>query len=284
VSPDAGGACVRRRILVVDDDRRTVKTLCDVLHAHRWEAEAAYSAEEAIRTATTQTFTAVLMDVRMGDGSGVDAFRAIRRIQPDVPVVLMTSHATDELLALAQRKGVLGLLRKPIQSPTLMKLLHEVIRTSGDVLIIDDDPDALCTLSHVLAESGYASLTARTLDEALRALDAKAPSIVILNLRLTSDELYDAAFAIRTNDPTTVLILCSGYPNILDQTVARLPAAWIYASLRKPFLPEQLVALLNALYRRTATAMHFGAALQPLRTLAHIVGDLGYHPYWRRRS
>jgi CheY-like chemotaxis protein len=67
VSPaDAGGACVRRRILVVDDDRRTVKTLCDVLLAHSWEAAAAYSAEEAIRTATTQTFTAVSMDVRMG--------------------------------------------------------------------------------------------------------------------------------------------------------------------------------------------------------------------------
>ena len=91
---------MRRRILVVDDDRRTVKTLCDVLHAHSWEAAAAYSAEEAIRTATTQTFTAVLMDVRMGEGSGVDAFRAIRRIQPHVPVVLMTSHATAELLAL----------------------------------------------------------------------------------------------------------------------------------------------------------------------------------------
>jgi DNA-binding NtrC family response regulator len=48
VSPaDAGGACVRRRILVVDDDRRTVTTLCDLLHAHGWEAAAAYSAEEA---------------------------------------------------------------------------------------------------------------------------------------------------------------------------------------------------------------------------------------------
>jgi two-component system response regulator HydG len=238
---------VRRRILVVDDDRRTVKTLCDVLHAHGWEAVAAYSAEEAIRTATTQTFTAVLMDVRMGEGSGVDAFRAIRRIQPHVPVVLMTSHATDELLALARRKGVLALLHKPIQSPVLMKLLDEVIRTSGDVLIIDDDLDALYTLSRVLAESGYASLTARTLHEARRVLDAKAPSIVILNLRLTSDELYDAAFAIRTIDPTTVLILCSGYPDVLDQTVARLPAAWVYASLQKPFPLEQLVALLNAL-------------------------------------
>jgi hypothetical protein len=35
---DAGGACVRRRILVVADGRRTVKTLRDVLHAHGWEA------------------------------------------------------------------------------------------------------------------------------------------------------------------------------------------------------------------------------------------------------
>jgi DNA-binding response OmpR family regulator len=114
------------------------------------------------------------------------------------------------------------------------------------------------------------------------ALKNEAPSIVILNLRLTSDELYDAAFAIRTIDPTTVLISCSGYLDMLDQTVARLPAAWGHASLWKPFPPEQLAALLNALYRRTATVMHFGAAPHPLRTLAHILRDPGYHRYWRR--
>ena len=239
---------MRRRILVVDDDRRTVKTLCDVLHAHSWEAAAAYSAEEAIRTATTQTFTAVLIDVRIGEGSGVDAFRAIRRIQPHVPVVLMTSHATDELLALAQRKGVLALLHKPIQWLLLMKLLDGVIRTSGNVLIINDDPDVVYALIRALAESGHGSLSARTLPEALRVLEAEAPGVLILDLKLTRGELYDAASAIKTIDPEIALILCSG-PDMLDQAVARLPAAWVHARLRRPFQPEQLVAMLNALYR-----------------------------------
>jgi DNA-binding NtrC family response regulator len=225
-----------------------VKTLCEMLHAHGWEAAAAYSAEEAFRTATTRAFPAVLMDVRIGEGSGIEVFRAIRRIQPNVPIVRMTAHATDEVLALAQRKGVLALLHKPIQSPLLMRLLDGVIRTSGNVLIINDDPDVLYTLSRVIAKGGHAPLTARTLQEALRVLEAKVPGVVILDLKLSGRELYDAASAIKTIDPTTIVILCSG-PDMLEQTVAPLPAAWVYASLRKPFPPEELVALLNAIYR-----------------------------------
>jgi two-component system, NtrC family, response regulator HydG len=238
---------MRRRILVVDDDRRTVKALCDVLRARGWEAAAAYSGEEAIRSATTRSFAAVLLEARMEEWSGVGALRTIQQLQPHVPVVLMSASATDEVLALAQRKGVLALLHKPIQWPLLMKLLDGVIRTSGNVLIINDDPDVLYTLGRALAESGHGSLSARTLLEALRILEAEAPGVLILDLKLTGRELYDAASAIKTIDPEIALILCSG-PDMLDQAVARLPAAWVYARLRRPFQPEQLVAMLNALY------------------------------------
>jgi CheY-like chemotaxis protein len=160
----------------------------------------------------------------------------------------MTVSATDQLLALAQRKGVLAFLHKPIQSPLLLTLLDRVVRTSGNVLIVNDDPNVLYTLSHVLARSGHVSLTARTLPEALRLLEAKAPRVVILDLKFTGRGLYDAASAIQMINPATVLILCSGDPDMLDQTVARLPAG-VYATLRKPFPPEELVPLLNALYR-----------------------------------
>ena len=82
-----------KRVLVADDDRAMVQTLCDVLRMSGWETVSAGSGEEAIQQVDASAFTAVLMDVRMGGMSGVEAMRAIRTRCPAMPVILMTAYA-----------------------------------------------------------------------------------------------------------------------------------------------------------------------------------------------
>ena len=194
-------------VLVVDDDREMVKTLCDVLRVHGWDTAAAYSGEAAIEMALARTFTAILMDVRMGGVSGVEAFRAIRRAQVNVPVVLMTAYAARELLAQAESEGVLSLLHKPVHWPTLMDVLERAVQGPGNILIVDDDVDFLDTLNGVLAKAGHPSLKARTIDEALHLIEQRAPGVVILDLKLDHVKPYVAALAIMELNPTTILIL-----------------------------------------------------------------------------
>jgi DNA-binding NtrC family response regulator len=242
-TPDSKGT-----ILVVDDDRQMVKTLSAVLQLHGWKTASAYSGEEAIRAVEERRFKAVLMDVRMPGINGVEALRAIRRSQPLTPVILMTAYAAHDLLEQAERDGALMVLSKPIPLPTLTGLLEHVSRAERSVLLVDDDPDFLATLSTVLAEHGSRVLKARTLSEALEFVETQAPAIVVLDLRLDDGiQPADAVIAIKEVSPAVVLILCSGHPDTLDQTLAAVPSGWIHASLAKPFPPERLIDLLDAL-------------------------------------
>jgi len=235
-------------ILVVDDDRQMVKTLSAVLQLHGWTTVGAYSGEEAIAAADAQPFTAVLMDVKMPGINGVDAFRAIRKARPRLPVILMTAYAAYDLLEQAEREGALMVMPKPVSWPTLIGLLDRA-STPRSVLLVDDDPEFLSTLADVVAGHGVSVLRAQTLDEALRLLDSAAPAIVVLDLRLDGVQPSDAVLAIKELSPAVILILCTGYPRLLDQTLAAVPQGWVHAGLTKPFAPERLLEVLDGLDR-----------------------------------
>ena len=234
-------------ILVVDDDRQMVKTLSAVLRLHGWSTESAYSGEEAIRRVQEAHFKAVLMDVRMPGINGVEALRAIRRAQPLTPVILMTAYAAQELLAQAERDGALMVLSKPIPWPTLTDLLEHVAQKERSVLLVDDDAEFLATLGDCLTKHGSRVLKAQTLPQALEFVETQAPSIVVLDLRLDGIQSTDAVLAIKEVSPAVVLVLCTGHPDMLNQTLAEVPSGWIHASLTKPFPPERLIEILDAL-------------------------------------
>lgn len=235
-----------RAILVVDDDRDMVKTLCAVLRHHGWQPEPAYAGDEAVRRVRDRAYAAVLMDVRMPGLNGVDAFRAIRRERPTVPVILMTAYAAHELLGQAQREGVAMILPKPLPLPRLTAALEEMAR-AGPVLLIDDEPEFLETLAKILSRSDHCVLKASTLEQALDFLTQTSPAIIVMDLKLDTLEPKAAVLAIKRVSPAVLLILYSGYPRLLDDTVAHLPSEWVYATLHKPFSPERLLQLLDEL-------------------------------------
>jgi DNA-binding NtrC family response regulator len=234
-----------RSILVVDDDRSMVKTLCAVLRLHGWEPTPAYSGEEAVRVTASGQFAAVVMDVKMPGMNGVEAFRAIRAARSRAPVILMTAYAAHDLLAEAEREGVLSILSKPVSLDVLNQLLAGAARQRHSILVVDDDPAFLEALSEAIAARGHVVLRARSLEEALDLVAREAPAVVILDLPLGHAPPQDTVMAIRERDPNIVLILYSGHAMVLDEIVASLPPESIRAHLTKPFPFEQLVSLLG---------------------------------------
>ncbi len=234
-----------RRILVVDDDHEMVKTLCDVLELHGWEPVAAHSGEEAVSLAAQPGLAIVLMDVRMPGLNGVDALRAIKANRPGTRVVLMTAYAARDLLAEAERDGALRIMPKPVALPELLALLDEARRQEETVLVVDDDPDFLHSLTDLLRARGIAAAEAKNLDEALHRLERQAPSAVVLDLRLDQLSPMDAVLAIKRVSPAVLLILYSGNRDTLDETVATVPPGLVHGALLKPFPIERLVELLR---------------------------------------
>jgi CheY-like chemotaxis protein len=119
----AASTPVQRTVLVVDDDRDIVETLCDIFELRGWRTLRAFDGEDAVRLATEKDVDWIVMDVRMPRLSGVEALQAIREKLPNVRVVLMTAFATNDLTARAERAGAARVLYKPFEPSTLFAVI-----------------------------------------------------------------------------------------------------------------------------------------------------------------
>ncbi len=234
-----------KRVLIVDDDRDMVATLSDILELHGWTPARAYDGGEAIDFVAAQNVDVVLMDVRMPKVDGLSALTEIKRLRPNARVILMTAFAAQDLLAKAEAEGALRILRKPIDLTELLSIMEEAGRLARAVLIVDDDPGFLRTLSAVLRENGVATVEAGSLPEALEHLQRSGPYAVLLDLKLDHLDPQTSLLAIRELNPSVLLILYSGHPQDLTQTVQQAPPGMIDAAFTKPIPLDALMNLLR---------------------------------------
>ncbi|MEO5884828.1 MAG: response regulator transcription factor [Candidatus Limnocylindrales bacterium] len=118
------------RLLVVDDHevvRQGLVALLDRREGFQVVAEAGTVAE-AIEAARRFQPDIVVMDVRLPDGSGVEACREIRSELPDTKVVMLTSYPDEEAVLSAIVAGASGYLLKQIRARDLMTALETVGR------------------------------------------------------------------------------------------------------------------------------------------------------------
>jgi CheY-like chemotaxis protein len=135
---------MKRRVLIADDDRFMVQTLCDVLAYHGWSAQGADSAEQAFEMIEQEDFGCVIMDIQMSGEDGYSALQRIKRRNSTVPVVLMTAYTPDELVADARRKGLLRNVDDS-ESPQLIANLIRDTHDGGESLMVFSHDASLLT-------------------------------------------------------------------------------------------------------------------------------------------
>ena len=113
---------LRKRILIVDDERNIADTLAMVFKIKGHEAMATYSAESAVETIEVFEPDIVLSDVMMGKMTGVDLAIYLSKARPECKVLLFSGQAaTADLLREASRKGhEFRLMAKPIHPQKLL--------------------------------------------------------------------------------------------------------------------------------------------------------------------
>jgi two-component system, NtrC family, response regulator HydG len=110
------------QVLVVDDDRDLARSLAGFVEMHGFEATVASNGQEAVEHHRKNQFHITFMDVSMPVMNGVDSFLAIRGLQPDARVALMTGFR-EPIVDVALEAGAVALLQKPFQLSELLALL-----------------------------------------------------------------------------------------------------------------------------------------------------------------
>jgi two-component system response regulator DevR len=149
------------RVLICDDHevvREGLRTLLSRRPDMAVVGEAG-TMQEAIDTAAKAKPDVVIMDVRLPDGSGVEACRAIREARPETHVIMLTSYADDEALFASIVAGASGYLLKQTRGQAVVDAIQAVAQ--GRSLL---DPD----------------VTGKVLERVRRGRDQEDPAIASL--------------------------------------------------------------------------------------------------------
>lgn len=133
-------------LLIVDDEPNVLYSLQKGLRSDALEVITAGKAAQAIEMVTRQRPDAVIIDVRLPDMSGLDAFDRIAQIDPRLPVIIVTAYATTETAIEAMKRGAFEYLLKPIDLGELRSVVDKALlvsRLSRVPAVFDqeDEPD-----------------------------------------------------------------------------------------------------------------------------------------------
>src|SRR5262245_16720860 len=101
-------------VLVIDDDADTRANLRDILGLDGYHVETAGTAAEVLRRDDWASFSAILLDRKLPDGSAEDLLPRLRELAPEAAILVVTGYADLEGAITAIRHGAADYLTKPI--------------------------------------------------------------------------------------------------------------------------------------------------------------------------
>ncbi len=116
------------RLLLVDDEVEFLEPMKARLERRRVDCVTAASGAEALAVLDASPVDCAVVDVKMPEMDGLELLRRLRRLHPEVPVVLLTGHASSELGVQGLELGAFEYLLKPVE---LDELLDTVRRAAA---------------------------------------------------------------------------------------------------------------------------------------------------------
>ncbi|HWX25053.1 MAG TPA: response regulator, partial [Vicinamibacteria bacterium] len=114
-------------ILVIDDDEIIRKICLDLLKARGHKTLAAASVGEGLRLFAERHPAAVLLDLKLPDGAGLDVLRELQRQNPGTPVVVVSGVGGVNDAVEAMRVGAADFIEKPFSRDRLFQVLDRVL-------------------------------------------------------------------------------------------------------------------------------------------------------------
>lgn len=130
----------RLKILIVDDEEDFVESLSDLLKSHGYLVETAGSVKSAEKKIESFNADVVLLDIRLGKGSGIDLLSIIKESSPLTVCVMMTAYADVNSAVEALKEGAYDYLRKPLDPMDLLTTLnrcYEKLQLEQEKMIVD---------------------------------------------------------------------------------------------------------------------------------------------------
>ncbi len=119
-------------ILIVDDERDIRELISDILKDEGFETRLAGNSDDAMAAINAEQPALMILDIWLKDSQmdGIDILKAVKRDNPEVPVVIISGHGNIEIAVAAIKQGAYDFIEKPFNIDQLLVVIRRAMETS----------------------------------------------------------------------------------------------------------------------------------------------------------
>ncbi len=117
--------------MIVEDDEGLSRLISDILTDDGKAVVVFHDPYRAVAAFRCEQFSLVITDIRMPGMDGIQVLEQVKRIDPNVPVIIITAHATVDVSIQALRKGADDLITKPFEAEEFLYRVRKALRNTA---------------------------------------------------------------------------------------------------------------------------------------------------------
>ncbi|MFC4308791.1 response regulator [Steroidobacter flavus] len=187
----SGGA---RLLLIVEDDETFAQTIATLASGLQFECIIAHTADEGIELALKHRPTAIVLDIRLPDHTGLTVLDRLKHdpATRHIPVQVISGH---DYTHIALEMGAANVLRKPVERDQLLGSLTKLASKANDatraVLIVEDNAMQRDSIEHLLRSEQVQTVAVASAADALEKLRSSTFDCMVLDLALPDASGYE---------------------------------------------------------------------------------------------
>jgi two-component system response regulator AtoC len=210
----------KEKILIVDDEPMIRWTLNEALRGWEYDTVEAGTVASALVSFEAERPAAVLLDINLPDGSGLDALREIKKRQPHAVVIMITANVLVEDTIAALRGGAYDFVGKPVNLSELQVTIRNGIeagRLRREVHSMRRDLAREFNFDQIIGESPAMK---RMIQLAHKVAESEASSVLLQGESGTGKDLVAKAihYGSRRADKPFIAINCAAIPSTLIES------------------------------------------------------------------
>ncbi len=118
------------RVLLVDDEVEFLNVIQKRMSRRKIDVTPTSSGSEAIGVLRGEDFDCAVVDLRMQDMDGIEVLKVFKKMAPDLPVIMLTGHGSEQAAGEGIALGAYDYMMKPCELQDLINKINEAVKDS----------------------------------------------------------------------------------------------------------------------------------------------------------
>jgi DNA-binding response OmpR family regulator len=120
------------RLLLVDDEVGFTTVMAKRLSRRGFDVTTAFSGSQGIRAMRGKYFDVAVLDLKMEDMDGIEVLKIFKKLDPDMPVIMLTGHGSEKSASEGMHYGASDYLTKPYEFEDLLEKIRQAVRRAKE--------------------------------------------------------------------------------------------------------------------------------------------------------